>query len=116
MDNRKNLVPQAHVLTVDEQSRGGKQSARKRKEKKLFKDALLLLLVEDVKDREGNPTGKTYQDAVISGLVKRSATGDPRAIELLLRIIGETPEGNNAQDQTLQKAHELLGGIHDALE
>ena len=110
MANNKNLVPQAHVLTVDEQSRGGKQSARKRKEKKLFKDALLLLLETENKD------GKTYQDAVVVGLVKRSATGDPRAIELLLRIIGETPEGSNAQDQTLQKAHELLGGIPDALE
>lgn len=116
MANAKNLVPQAHVLTVDEQSKGGRQSAKKRKEKKLFKDALLLLLDEKIKDRDGNPTKKTYQDAIVSGLVKRSSTGDPRAIELLLRIIGETPEGSNTQDHTLQKAHELLGGIPDALE
>lgn len=109
MANNKNLIPQAHVLTVAEQSRGGKQSAKKRKEKKAFKDALLALL-ETEKD------GKNYQEAVVVGLVKRSATGDPRAIELMLRIIGETPEGSNAQDQTLQKAHELLGGIPDALE
>ena len=75
-----------------------------------------MLLSENVKDKEGNPTGKTYQDAVISGLVKRSATGDPRAIDLLLRIIGETPDGNSTQDQTLKKARDLLGGVPDALE
>lgn len=120
MANTQNLKPftssQSREEAVKNGKKGGKASGASKRKKKAFKDALLLLLEEDVKDREGNPTGKTYQDAVISGLVKRSATGDPRAIELLLRIIGETPEGNNAQDQTLQKAHELLGGIPDALE
>lgn len=109
MANNQNLIPQAHVLTVAEQSRGGKQSAKKRKEKKAFKDALLALL-ETEKD------GKNYQEAVVAGLVRRSATGDPRAIELMLRIIGEAPEGSMAQEQTLKKAHELLGGVPDGLE
>lgn len=116
MANPQNLRAPTPSEARERGSKGGKASAAARKKKKAFKDALLLLLAEDVKDREGNPTGKTYQDAVISGLVKRSATGDPRAIELLLRVIGESPDGSSAQDQTLQKARDLLGGVPDALE
>ena len=110
MPNKKNLIPQSHVLTVAEQSKGGKQSAKKRKEKKAFRESLLSLLNEEAKE------GKTYQDAVVVGLVKRSATGDPRAIELLLRIIGEAPDNNTVLADNLGKARELLGGVPDGLD
>lgn len=113
MANPQNLVRNEDRTPSERREnarKAGKASGKARREKKAFKDALILLLETENKD------GKTYQDAVVVGLVKRSATGDPRAIELLLRIIGETPEGSNAQEQTLQKAHELLGGIPDALE
>ena len=110
MANPQNLRAPTPSEARERGSKGGKASAAARKKKKAFKDALLLMLESENKD------GKNYQDAVVVGLVKRCATGDPRAIELLLRIIGETPEGSSAQEQTLQKAHELLGGIPDALE
>lgn len=110
MANKKNLIPQAHVLTVEDQSKGGKASAQKRKEKKLFKDALLTLLESE------NGRGKNYQDTVVVGLVKRAATGDPRAVELLLRIIGEAPDANMLATGNLLKARELLGGIPDGLD
>lgn len=119
MANPQNLVPNENRTPSERREnarKAGKASGESRRKKKAFKDALILLLSENVKDKEGNPTGKTYQDAVISGLVKRSATGDPRAIDLLLRIIGETPDGNSTQDQTLKKARDLLGGVPDALE
>lgn len=114
MANTQNLKPftsnQSREEAVKNGQKGGKASGDSKRKKKAFKNALIALLETENKD------GKTYQDAVVVGLVRRSATGDPRAIELLLRIIGETPEGSSAQDQTLQKAHELLGGIPDALE
>lgn len=120
MANAQNLKPFTSNQSRDEAVRNGKKggeaSGVSRRQKKAFKDALIFLLKEGVKDKEGNPTGRTYQDAVISGLVKRAATGDPRTIELMLRIIGEAPEGSMAQDQTLKKAHELLGGVPDGLE
>lgn len=113
MANPQNLVRNEDRTPSERREnarRAGVASGEARRKKKAFKDALIALLEIEKKD------GKTYQDAVVVGLVKRSATGDPRAIELLLRIIGETPEGSSAQEQALQKAHELLGGIPDALE
>lgn len=91
MGNTKNLKPQAHKLTVEEQSAGGKKSAQRRKERKSMRDALLLLLNEPVKDKNGNDTGKTTQDAVIAGLFKRAIGGDPRAFEIIRDTIGEKP-------------------------
>ena len=91
MANEKNLKPQAHVLTVEEASKGGKRSGQKRKERKTMRENLLLLLNETIKDKAGNDTGKTTQDAVIAGLVKRAINGDPRAFEIIRDTIGEKP-------------------------
>lgn len=91
MGNTKNLKPQAHVLTVAEQSAGGKKSAQRRKERKSMREALLLLLNEPIKDKDGKATGKTTQDAVIAGIVKRAIGGDPRAFESIRDTIGEKP-------------------------
>ena len=110
MANNPNLIPQAHVLTVEEQSKGGKASAKKRKERKLFKDALLALLESE------NSRGKNYQDTVVVGLVKRAATGDPRAVELLLRIIGEAPEKAEEQKTTMEKLDAMLEEMRNAVD
>lgn len=110
MANPKNLRPQAHVLTVEEQSMGGKISAQKRKERKMFKDALLALLESD------NGKGKNYQDSVVVGLVKRAATGDPRAVELMLRIIGEEPERTEEQKTTMEKLDAMLEEMRNAVD
>ena len=45
-----NLVPQAHRLTVDEQSAGGKKSAETRRERRRAKDTLNALLALPVSD------------------------------------------------------------------
>lgn len=66
------------------------------------------MLNEPIK-KNGKETGKNHQDAVIAGLVKRAASGDPKAIALLLDIIGETPDrktGGDVEDLTPLK--ELL--------
>lgn len=44
MANEKNLIPAAHHLTVEEQSKGGKKSAETRRNRKLLKDCMLDLL------------------------------------------------------------------------
>lgn len=35
MANKNNLIPQAHKLTVEEQSKGGKKSVKSKKEKSI---------------------------------------------------------------------------------
>lgn len=71
--------------------KGGKASAAKRAERKTFREGLLLLLNEPLKDKTGVATDKTTQDAVIAGLVKRAISGDVRAAEFIRDTIGEKP-------------------------
>lgn len=69
--------------------KAGKASGEARRKKKAFKDALLAVL------ESKNKEGKSYQDIVAMGFVKRLATGDPRSIELMLQIIGEYPDADS---------------------
>lgn len=91
MANPQNLKPQAHKLTVEEASKGGRKSAKTRKERKTFREGLLLLLNEPLMDKSGHVSDKTTQDAVIAGLVKRAIAGDVRAAEFIRDTIGEKP-------------------------
>lgn len=91
MANKKNLIPQAHKLTVEEASKGGKASAESRAARKTFREGLLLLLNEPLKDKEGKASSRTTQDAIIAALVKKAASGDTRAFEMIRDTIGEKP-------------------------
>ena len=94
MANEQNLRPQ-NTRTKSEQReiarKGGQASAAKRAERKTFREGLLLLLNEPLKDKSGAVTDKTTQDAVIAGLVKRAISGDVRAAEFIRDTIGEKP-------------------------
>lgn len=94
MANEQNLRPQ-NMRTKSEQReiarKGGKAAAAKRAERKTFREGLLLLLNEPLKDKSGVVTDKTTQDAVIAGLVKRAISGDVRAAEFIRDTIGEKP-------------------------
>lgn len=68
----------------------GEKSAEKRAERKTLREGLLLLLSEELK-KDGQPTGKITQDAIIAGLVKRAVAGDTRAFEIIRDTIGEKP-------------------------
>lgn len=54
MANEQNLIPQAHELSVEEQSKGGKASGIVRKEKATFKNAIKWLMESDIKIKGGN--------------------------------------------------------------
>lgn len=81
----------AGAQQVETARKGGKASAAKRAERKTFREGLLLLLNEPLKDKLGVETGKTTQDAIIAALVKRAASGDTRAFEMIRDTIGEKP-------------------------
>lgn len=80
MANEQNLIPQAHVLSVEEQSKGGKASAEARRARKTLKEELLLLLSE----------GDTQKSVTIA-LLKKAMDGDVKAFEVLRDSIGEKP-------------------------
>jgi hypothetical protein len=95
MANEQNLRPftseQSREAAKKNGSKGGKATAQKNKERKTFREGLLLLLNEPLKDKSGVVTDKTTQDAVIAGLVKRAISGDVRAAEFIRDTIGEKP-------------------------
>ncbi len=66
------------------------KSAAAQSERKTLREGLLLLLSEELK-KDGKPSGKTTQDAIIAGLVKRAVAGDTRAFEIIRDTIGEKP-------------------------
>lgn len=80
MANNENLIPQAHVLTVEEQSRAGKRSAEVRRARKTLKEELLMLLSE----------GDTQNKISVAQIVK-ALNGDTKAFEVIRDTIGEKP-------------------------
>ena len=70
MANTENLIPQAHVLTVEEQSAGGKASVKARREK-----ATMLSTLEKILDEENKKTGKTYRELATLGLIQGAIKG-----------------------------------------
>ncbi len=68
----------------------GKKSAEANAERRTMREAFLLLLNEPIK-KDGQPTDKTTQDAMIAGVMKRAIAGDVRAAEFIRDTIGEKP-------------------------
>lgn len=91
MANEQNLRAPTTAEARERGRKGGKASAAKRAERKTFREGLLLLLNEPLKDKAGNVTDNTTQDAIIAALVKRAANGDTRAFETIRDTIGEKP-------------------------
>ena len=76
----ENLKPQAHILTVEEQSKGGKASVKARAKRKELKEELQQLL----------ETGNT-QKKMSTALIQRAIRGDVRAFQVVRDTIGEKP-------------------------
>lgn len=95
LDNlRKFTSEQSHEEAVKNGRKGGIMSGEKRAQRKTIRESLLILLCEQLKDNEGNATGKTTQDAVIAGVIKKAIKGDIRAAEFIRDTIGEKPVEN----------------------
>ena len=90
MAGKDNLIPQAHVLTVEEQSAGGRASAEARRRRKTLKEDLLILLEQ----------GDT-QEKVTLALLKKAMEGDTKAFEVLRDTIGEKPKDTVEQNVTV---------------
>ena len=92
MAKEDNLIP-FNKMSQSKRSeiarKGAIASNKVQKEKKTFKMALKELLQEEAKDKEGKPTGKTYQDLVNIGLVKGAMKGNAINYKTILGTIGE---------------------------
>lgn len=107
MANEKNLIPQAHTLTVEEASKGGQNSGKARREKKTIQKILAGLLDGQIKDipqfaklasKMGIESDKSVKDiftmVCLLNSVKSGNLGD---LERLSKLLGEdnAKEHNN---------------------
>lgn len=89
MANEQNLIPQAHKLTVEEASKGGKASGKARAEKRDFRRALEILLEKEFTDKSGKTLSGT--EALSAKLFEQAMKGNIRAFETLRDTVGQKP-------------------------
>ena len=91
MANVENLVlgGEAHKLTVQEQSAGGKASAEARRKKRDLRAALEVLLEREVADGKGGTI--TGAQALTARLYKEALKGNVKAFEVLRDTVGQKP-------------------------
>lgn len=89
MANKETLIPQAHKLTVDEASKGGKKSAETRKRKKELRIAFEALLEKEFVDAKG--VSKSGAELIAFKQFEKALKGDSRAFEVVRDTAGQKP-------------------------
>ena len=101
MANPDTLVPQAHKLTVEEASKGGKKSGEVRRQRKTLAQIGDMIGGLDIKSPKTRAilrdAGITDEDMIndvgmMFRLNLKAQTGDPKAIELLSKLRGQFKE------------------------
>ena len=124
MANEKNLIPQAHTLTVEEASKGGQNSGKARREKKTIQKILADLLDSEIKDspqfaklasKMGVESDKSVKDiftmVCLLNSVKSGNLGD---LERLSKLLGEDKQNENAD--VLAKLDKVIGEVDKLAE
>ena len=118
MANEQNLIPQAHVLTVEEQSKGGKVSGEKKRQRKTLAqigDMIGGLKVTSEKNREiMRQAGISDEDMIrdvesIFRLQLKASNGDAKSIELLAKLRGQFKEQIQAEVAEVKPLVDLTG-------
>ena len=106
MANEQNLVPQAHKLTVEEQSKGGIASGKARRQKKTLAQIGDMIGSLDIKSEKNRDilrqAGIDDEDMIndvgmMFRLNLKAQNGDTRAIELLSKLRGQFKEQISAE-------------------
>lgn len=102
MANEKNLIPQAHTLTVEEAKKGGQNSGKARREKKTVQKILGELLDGQIKDspqfvklaaKMGVDGDKSVKDIfTMVCLLNSVKSGNLADLERLSKLLGEQTE------------------------
>jgi len=94
--NPKTLIPEAHKLTLEDQSNGGKRSGEVRREKATMKKTLEMLL-DTVPNIKENIEGKTFRELSTEGLMVGAVQGKAENFKLMLQLLGEMQEETNSE-------------------
>lgn len=122
MANKENLIPQAHVLTVEEQSKGGKKSVEARRQKKTVQKILNDFLSTAAKDnphvsklaaKMGLKSDDSIKDLfTIVCILNTMKDGTLSDLERLSKLLGEQTE---IADTEAQKQAAFLEAIKKAV-
>ncbi len=102
-----------HVLTVEEQRRGGRVSAQKRKERQELRELLQTALTVEEYDFDADKK-QSKALSIITNLINIATdTSQPfaaiRAIEIILRMLGQDrPTPGDTTEESLRKLDEIL--------
>ena len=91
--NMDNLIPEAHKLTVDEASKGGKASGEARRAKKDLRKALETLLESTVNVTNKNGAVKQISgtEAITTKLFEQAMKGNVNAFKTIRETVGQDP-------------------------
>lgn len=91
MANEQNLLrgDDAHKLTLEEQSKGGKASGEARRRKRDLRLALEMLLEKDFKNRDGEVVSGA--EAITVKLFEQAMKGNVKAFETIRATVGQDP-------------------------
>lgn len=101
MANEKNLIPQAHTLTVEEASKGGQNSGKARREKKTIQKILVDFLDSDIKDQKS-----------LKKLASSVGIEGKRSVKELVTIVCILNTLKKGDVDKLQKLCDLLGEVN----
>ena len=123
MANEQNLKPAAHKLTVEEQSKGGKNSGKSRRKKIELEETLTELLTvplksgktDKIKNLEGigNKNITVLQAMIIKQIEKAIKKGDTAAFKMLLDMAKETePKDADGEAETNTKGNSFIDALN----
>ncbi len=87
-----NLIPQAHVLTLEEQSAGGRASGEARRKK-----ATMLQTLEQCLNAT-NKKGQTYKELATLGLIKGAVNGSGKNYEIIQQLMERKEKKDEEND------------------
>lgn len=126
--NEENLIPNEERTPSERREnarKGGIASGKARRRKRSMKEAADLFLSLPVSDkRKFNKAARRYVDVedidnqmlMIMGLVDAATDGDAGAAKVVIDLIGERTPREDAEQDQLARAAELLGGIDSAID
>jgi len=90
MANEQNLIPQAHRLTVEEASKGGRKSGEARRRKRNLQELVNMAFEKVVShDKDGRPI--TADEAMVLKQLQNALDGDTKAFITLRDTAGQAP-------------------------
>lgn len=121
--NEKNLIPFSERTESEQReirSKGGKQSAKNRREQKTYREMAKTMLSATITDEnilnELKAYGLSETDVkayTLLGMIKASGNGSHNAFDRLMELIGEKEQNQN--ENVIAKLDKVLGDIDEVM-